>query len=232
MISSRQPIKAEFLLIAVFIVGILWIFGSFIGNISFPESSYNFLGESKKVKLDPGQPVFQTFTATENGLNQIKIIIGNQELEWGEKMVFELQDESCTTTIANNTLTPLTPDSHIYYRFNFPVQQNSQGRKYCFKATYFSPKDRGDERPYLAATEEEQFQNRSYTNMGNGRTYEGRTLKMRPAYGTGSFSGDLARLNDRLSQYKPAFLKHVALTLIIALSLAGTILLVMLLLLA
>jgi hypothetical protein len=230
MTVFRKPIQVESLLAAVFIAGLLWIFGSLAANISFPESDYNFLGESKKVKLDPGQPVFQTFTAIDNNLNQIKIIVGNQELKWGEKIVFELQDESCATTLASDTLTPLTPDSHIYYRFNFPAQANSQGRQYCFKATYFSPRDRGNERPYLAATEEEQFRDHSYTNMGNGRTYEGRTLKMRPAYGTGSLWSDLERLNARLSQYKPWFFKETWLTSLTILTVLGSILLTALLL--
>ncbi len=214
---------------AFFVGGLLWIFGSFFANLSFPDSSYRFLGSTKQAKLDSGKPITQIFTGEENNLNQIKIIIGDLDLQPMEKIVLELAEASCETTLARDTLTFLTPKPHIYYHFNFSPLPDSAGQTYCFKVTYFSPFDRGSDRPYLGASEGEQFAGWSYTNEGNNRTYENRTLQMRPSYGSGNFLGDLGRLNDRISQYKPAFLKGPVLTLIFCAFIVSTILLLWLL---
>lgn len=209
--------------LTILIVGLLWIFGSFFAHLSFPDSSYNFLGTTNKVKLDSGKPVTQTFEAKEGNLNQIKIVVGNADLWLTEEIVFELADASCETTIARDTMTMFTPESHIYYHFNFPTLPDSAGQTYCFKATYFSRFDRGSDRPYLGASAGDQFSGWSYTNEGNNRTYENRTLQMRPGYSAGGFLGDLGQLNDRISQYKPEFLKGSALTLIFCAFIVGTI---------
>ena len=225
-----QKLKNERIwLLTLLVGGLLWIFGSFLANVSFPDSRYNFLGATNKAKLDPGKPVTQVFEASENNLDQVKIIVGNPNLWPTEKIVFELADPSCEATIARDTMTFLTPEPHIYYHFNFPAIPDSAGRMYCFKTTYFSRFDRGSNRPYLGASEGEQFTGWSYINEGNNRVYENRTLQMRPSYSAGSFLGDLDRLNDRISQYKPEFLKGAALALIFCIFTVGTITLVWLL---
>ncbi len=211
----RQFTNERCALAIVCIGGFFWIFGSFLNHLSFPDSSYHFLGTTNRAKFDPGKPITQVFQAKENNLDQIKIIIGDLDhLRPMEKIVLELAEASCETTIAKDTLTFLTPNPHIYYHFNFPVITDSAGQMYCFKATYFSPFDRGSDRPYLGASEGEAFVGQSYFNESNYRVYENRTLQMRPAYTAGSLLGDLSRLNDRMSQYKPSFFKGSALTLI------------------
>ena len=214
------------LLTALFVGGLLWIFSSFLSDLSFPDSSYHFLGSTKQAKLDSGKPITQIFTSKENNLNQIKIIVGNTDLWLTEKIVFELADAFCETTIARDTMTIFTPESHIYYHFNFPAIPDSAGQTYCFRVTYFSSFDRGSDRPSLGASEGEAFVGQSYFNSGTQRLYEDRTLQMRPGYGSGSLLNDLEQLNNRISQYKPAFLKGTALTLIFATCIAGTLLLV------
>ncbi len=206
----------------LFVGGLLWIFVTFFSYLSFPDSSYNFIGTTNKVKLDPGAPVTQTFTATENNLNQIKVVFGNATITKKETVVFELADAACTHPLAQNTHRPYDSSPFIYYRLSFPAIPDSLGQTYCLVVTYFSPYDRGSDRPSLGASAGEQFTGLSYTNTGNGRTYENRTLQMRPSYGSGSLYGDLGRLNDRLSQYKPGFLKGPFLTGIFALFFLGT----------
>ena len=209
-------------LILLFLGGLFLILFSFYNTLSFPDTSYNFLGTSGKAKLDPGKPITQVFLAKENNLDQIKIIVGNFDLMLREKIVFELADPGCETVLASQSANFLTPSPHIYYRFNFPAIPDSAGQTYCFRVTYFSPVDRGSDRPYLAISEGEQFRGQSYYNEGNGRIYENRTLQMRPAYTAGSFFGDLDRLSDRISQYKPASLKGWGFTLLFGTFLLGT----------
>ena len=219
---SKKLKNERWWLTLLFVGGLLLIMISFYNTLSFPDSGYNFLGTSGKAKLDSGKPITQVFTARENNLNQIKIIIGNFDLILRERIDFELMDPSCENVLARQSANFFTPSPHIYYRFNFPAIPDSAGEKYCFKVTYFSPIDRGSERPYLAISEGEQFRGQSYINEGNSRVYENRTLQMRPAYTAGSFPGDFSRLNDRISQYKPNFAKGWGLTLLFGTFLLGT----------
>lgn len=201
----------------MFVLGLISILGNFFVNLSLPDSSYNFLGKTREVKLDPGKPVTQLFTAENNYLNQVKIIIGNLHLLPGEKIVFELADVYCENAVAHDTYQFFNLAPHIYYRFNFRKIPDSQGEIYCLQVTYLSPFDRdSDKRPFIEATrdEEEPFRGWSYYDEGNQKIYENRTLKIRPAYGTGSFWSDLAMLNNRLSQYKPGLIKGLILPLL------------------
>lgn len=221
MLSDWKKLGDERIwLTVIFCGGLVWIFGSFFTDLSFPESDYDFPGATSKAKLDPGKPITQIFEAKENNLNQVKIIIGNADLRPTEKIVLELTDALCETTIANATRTFLSPEPHVYSRLNFPAIPDSAGKKYCFKITYFSDQDK--DRPFVGASEGEQFIGQSYYNEGNGRIYENRTLQMRPAYGTSNTLSDLSALIDRMSQYKPGFLKGSALVSIFGLFLFGT----------
>jgi len=223
---EKQAIK---ILGILFIGGIAWIFGSFFAHLSFPDSSYNFSGKTYQEKLKSDQPVTQTFRAKENNLNQIKIIVGNSNIQPGEKIVFELADALCEKTLAQNTYRFYDIPPFIYYHFTFPPIPDSIGQIYCLKVTYSSSVDRKSDRPYIGASGGEQFRGQLYINEGNQRISENRTLQMRPAYGTGSLFGDLKQLNNRLSQYKPEFLKGTGLTLIFSLFFIGTMALVWLL---
>jgi hypothetical protein len=216
----RNKEKTALAVVSVF--GLVWIFGAFLANLSLPDSSYTFLGTSGKAKLDPGKPITQTFEAKRDHLDQIKVMIGNTGLWPTEKVVFELADSTCEHITASNTMTFLTPDPHIYYHFNFPAIPDSSSKRYCFRATYFSRFDRGGDRPYLATSEDEQFAGWAYYNTGNDRFYEDRTLQIRPAYGTGSLLGDLSALVDRMSQYKPGFMKESALIFVFSVFMLGT----------
>lgn len=221
-----RDIRPKYLVLIAFLAGLAWILWSFFRILAFPDASPDFLGETKKVKLDPGAPVIQTFAADRDGLSQMKVVFGNTDLRPGEQIIFELADATCSATLASDTFQFSTPDPNIYHRFVFTPIPNSQGKTYCFKATYFSLLDRGDDRPYLAAEKSDASIGRSYTNTGTGRTYENRTLKIRPAYAYGSWVENIDELVDRLSQYKPAYMKELAIRILGIAVIAGSILII------
>lgn len=200
------------ILILILIGGSLLILTRFIGHLSFPDSSYNFLGKDKKAKLDPGTSITQVFESKQNGLNQIKIIIGNiDKLPFGETILLELRDPACETTLAENAITALTEDPNIYYRFRFPRIENSEHEKYCLKISYEAQEKRGEDRPYIAASDNDTFSNTSYTDTSDGKTYFGRSLQIRPSYANTSLANNLRELENRLSQYKPNYIKGLIL---------------------
>lgn len=207
------------ILLAVFLAALVGMLVDFFAGLSFPDSYYNFLGTDKKVELKNGKPVWETFQADRDGMDRIKVRINNPP-GFREKVLLELADESCEHVIAADTVASLSPVG-IYYRFDFPRIADSQGKKYCFRATFASPRDAKDG-PGLYASEGADFPTDGYWNSARDKFYPGWSLQIRPAYANERFSGDIQELVDRLSQYKPEFLKGFAFQLLAVLFVVGT----------
>lgn len=197
------------LLITIFLFGIVGIFWTFLSDFGIGESGYNFLGKTKKVTLSPGMPASQTFTAHENGLHQVRVVLGDADIRRGEHIGFQLMDEACATEIASVDFSGEPSKQGAYTVFPFEAISDSMGKRYCFVATYFSDENRKGDKPYLSATDDPDptFSDRTLIDSNKERTYESHSLFLRPAYTEGSLSADLDTLLDRLSQYKPGFLK-------------------------
>lgn len=216
------------ILFSLFLLGIVGIFWTFLGNFGLGESGYNFLGKTKKVTLSPGAPVTQTFTAHDNGLSQVRFVMGNVELQNNDFLEFRLLNETCSDTIAVKKFDTKPGEQGAYTVFAFPTISDSLGKTYCFSATYLSDEDRKGEKPYLSATDvpDPLFADRTLTDTNKNRVYPSQTLFLRPAYTNGSLSGDLWNLIERLSQYKPAFLKGWSIVALFTILFVGSITLV------
>lgn len=210
------------LLIAILVIGSVSICLSPLLHLSFPESSYNFLGKDKRVELEPGKSVTQVFTASRDGLDRIKIMIGDLDtLGFRDSIHLTLTERDCETLIATDTITWLTPEPKIYSSFDFDRIDRSAGQSYCLKVSYTAP-NRPKQRPFIAASEGSSFADTAYTDEAKGRTYEGRSLQMRPSYSHVSFRDNLRELEERLSQYKPVFMKGWIFILGLAVALMST----------
>lgn len=226
---TLSPTQIRLLLLTGFIAGLMGIFGTFLTHFGLGESDYNFLGKTKKVTLAPGMPVFQTFTAKENDLYQIRFVLGNVNLRRGEHIDLTLMDSACTQIITTGEFNTEPTMQGAYSVFSFPPIPTSRDTRYCFSVTFFSDISKKGERPYLSATDipDPVFSDRTLTDSNKGKTYESQTLFLRPAYTSGSIWGDLRVLENRLSQYKPAFFKGVMLPLAFLLVILSTFLVYM-----
>jgi hypothetical protein len=213
------------ILLAVFLLGIGALFWTFLAHFGLGESGYNFLGKTKKITLSSEAPVSQTFTARQNNLHQVRFVLGNAELYFGERIELRLADETCTHTIASRTLSREPTRQGAFTVFSFPAIANSQGQRYCFIATYFSPENRKGYKPYLSATDEPDpvFSDRTLTDTRKERVYAEQTLFLRPAYTSGSLASDAWQFIERLSQYKPAFLKGWPIVILFGILFLGSI---------
>lgn len=203
-LCSGQP-----LLYGFFALGMIGIFWTFFEDFGIGESGYNFLGKTKKVTLSPGEPVLQTFTARENNIHQIRIVLGNASIRRGEHIEFQLMDETCTKILAAIDFLEEPKKHGAYTIFPFPAIPDSKGKSYCFSTTYFANEKRKEDKPYISATEKPDpaFTDRMFYDSNKGKFYENQTLFFRPAYTRGSLYADLSNFLNRLSQYKPEFLK-------------------------
>jgi hypothetical protein len=186
---------------------------SFLSSLSFPDTSYNFLGETKRVELSPGQPVTQVFSAMSDRLERIKIVMGDTHLGLTERIEFALLDATCSVVLRSATRHWYTPEPRIFTSFDFEPLVESAGQRYCLSLTYVSSARQRKDRPFIAASEGGAFASMSYTDAGKGRTYEHRSLHIRPSYGEATITGRLWQLENRLSQYKPAIVKGYMLLL-------------------
>lgn len=212
------------ILFAFFLLGIVAIFWTFLAHFGLGESNYNFLGKTKKITLSSESPVSQTFTARQNNLHQVRFVLGNAELYWGERIELRLADETCTHTITSHTFSREPVQQGAFTIFSFPPIADSQDQRYCFVATYFSPENRKGEKPYLSATDKPDpvFSDRTLRDTRKNKVYEHQTLFLRPAYTSGSFLDDVWQLIERLSQYKPVFLKGWSIVILFGIFLLGS----------
>lgn len=205
----QSIIKILFLLL--FSIFLIFIFARFFGTLSFPNVEDKLL-EDGKVRLFPNRPVFQIFTAQKNGLNQIDIAIRNFNSWNSDKISFQLKDSACDETIANNEVSIFSPDYTIYTPFTFSEISDSQGRVYCAEFILLTKNENQVEEllPFIVYSRAKgtSFTNSGEEELGEKKIYSGKTLVMKPAYGSGSFWKNMETLNDRISQYKPWFLKH------------------------
>lgn len=213
------------ILFTVFLIGVVAIFWTFLASFGLGESGYNFLNKTKKVTLSPGAPVTQTFTAHENNLSQVRFVMGNVILENNDFLEFRLLNETCSDTIAVKKYDTKPNEQGAYTVFAFPAIPDSLEKTYCFSATYLSDENRKGEKPYLSATDvpDPIFSDRTLTDTNKNRVYPSQTLFLRPAYTSGSLSDDLSHLIDRLSQYKPVFLKGWSIIVLFTVLIIGSI---------
>lgn len=204
--------KNKIILIAV--IGIFAAFlGQFIFRLSFPD--INIVRKDEKIKLYPYYPLAQKFTATRNNLAKIKFTMGSYELESKEKIKLRLADETCQKIIREDALNVSDFNSDNYYIFDFSKIKDSQDKIYCFLLT-FEPKDENTtKKPRVAVSQSSDFPFVSLAELNSERAYPGKSLAMKPAYKNENLWQDLEELNQRISQYKPFFLKKYYLASIV-----------------
>lgn len=190
---------------------------AFFGQLHFPDSSRNFLGDTKRAELSTNGPITQVFRANQNHLEGFQIFMGDTDLGFGERIDFALLDATCETTLSRSSRSMFSLPTTRATHFTFPTLPASMDETYCLSIQYHPGFMKKKERPYIRVTEDEQFKDVSYTDHGKEKTYPGRTLQIKPLYAPteGSFAR-IGELENRLSQYKPAFAKGSMLALGIA----------------
>lgn len=188
---------------------------TFIDQIRFPDSSQNFLGDTKRAELSVNGPMTQVFQARENNLEGLQVFMGDTDLSLGERIDFILSDPSCHKVFARESRSPLSLPSTRDIRFLFPTLSESRDKYYCLSVEYHPGFMKKKERPYIRVVEDEQSKDLSYTDHGKDKVYPGRSLEIRPIYAPekNTTANRIIALENRLSQYKPAFMKGSMLVL-------------------
>lgn len=184
-----SPNKILLAILAIFILAIFW---RFFNLLSFRDSSI-VLEKGLTVKLRTKESLTQKFTANRDGLVKVEVLLRSPGIKYenGDEMKMEILDPDCAKTLREGFLTDAFLNTENLYEFKFERIPDSNGREYCLKATFQNQKENAKAIQFFT--------------MGEN---ENQPLSIRPVYKNTNFLADFSELNQRMSQYKPWFLKH------------------------
>lgn len=187
-----KNISPQKILLAISAIFLIAIFFKFAQLLSFPDSSI-VLQKGLLVKIQPKETVTQKFTADRNGLAKVEALLRSPGIKYenGDKMEMKLLEENCEKIIFTGELKLLFLNSNNLYEFNFPRIDDSKNKTYCLSATFQNKKANAKSIQFFTAGDQ-----------------ENQPLSIRPVYKNSNIFENLSELNQRISQYKPWFLKH------------------------
>jgi hypothetical protein len=193
----KIPAKIIFLFTTAVLLSVILF--QFLGDWSFPDTRWP-IEKGEKVKISSDKSVVQKFVAGRDGLARIKVLFGNSDIGKGGKLEMKIYDETCSKLLRNSTLAVTSLDSGDTKDFKFPRIPDSQGKIFCLDLRYngaksasvFLVNDPAPESKFLSV---------------DGQELPNQALAMRPAYQNASWQQNILELDQRISQYKPWFLK-------------------------
>ena len=201
---KKVNLQLKRILVGVLIVGLILIGVSFFRQLNFPSGEY-VLEKGPRIEIIPGDVLEQKFIADRNGLSNLKILFGGKQLARGYHLDLILADKNCTKEIRKTTLRGGQKfDSKYLYDFKFSKIDDSNNKEYCLKIVYTTTAENPKKK------EVRLFEN-------NSQGHDGQFI-FRPSYKNSTILQDFQQLNQRISQYKPWFLKDLYLKVIILLS--------------
>lgn len=184
-------------------ISVLLIFFRFSTLIAFPDMQT--LDRDKVEKIYPGETFSQQFTAKRDNLETLQFLLRTPGLKKSDAITMKLADETCTDTLREGMLAPAFLNSDNLYRFAFPRIEDSKGKRYCLLLSF---QDAGHSSKYLQFFTTAQNDDVSLLmDADTGMPRNDQSLSLRTVYRNATLWQDLGELNDRISQYKPWFLK-------------------------
>jgi hypothetical protein len=188
--------KKIFLILVAIMFSI--VFGKFFSIISFPDSETALEKGDPPLELRRDASLTQTFVANRDNLMKIELLLRTPGPK-GSEAKMEIADENCSDTIRQGILEKPFLASDNLYDFQFSKIPDSNGKIYCLKVTLTHGKSK-----LIRLFTKENYDPRFILNNET----RDKSLSMRLAYKNSSFIGNMSELNQRISQYKPWFLKH------------------------
>lgn len=192
------------ILLGIFVAVSALVFLKFLSLVSFSQSEI-ILEKGELLDMEKQETVAQKFTSNRDNLKKISFLVRSSGVKKGDKVSMRLADENCENVIREGLLLDSFVDSDNLYEFKFKPVPDSNGKTYCILAT-FEPKNPNAKPIRLFTTDDNHFQFPA-ENITTGQKMAGH-LSIRPAFENDSVWQDLGELNQRISQYKPFFLKH------------------------
>lgn len=195
---------------AIFFVAACWHFAS-----NLPYSGMSTAGKSDKFELYPNLPLIQKFSADQDNFSRIKFQLSGPDLDSGDKIKMQLTDETCQNVIKEDEIQTSKLSSENYDYFDFSKIKDSRDRIFCFSLIYEPINESTTKTPDVAARRDINAIFISLNDMRTGKEYNSKHLNMKLAYKNDHWWQDAENLTERISQYKPFFLKKCYLASVI-----------------
>lgn len=183
-ISSNKLLPLLFA--AILLLAVFW---KFFSLMSFTDPQMP-LEKGEIVKLSAQTTLTQKFVANSDNLVKIIFLLGAGGIKEGNVVKMQITDENCLNMIREGYLVKSFLASGNLFEFQFDKIPDSNGKTFCIKAI-FEPQ----------STKAKAIQFFSHTN-------DPTSISMKPAYENNHWWQNISELNQRISQYKPWFLKH------------------------
>lgn len=180
------------LLIVFAIVMFFAVFWKFSTLLYFPEANI-YLKKGLVVKIWPQETLIHKFTAQRSNLSKVEVLLRSPGIKYknGDKVEMKIADENCQKILHTGELKDSFFNIENLYEFKFNPISDSEKKEFCLMATFLPIKDSAKSLQFFKIGEEE---NQPYS--------------IRPVYKNQNILQDIGELNQRISQYKPWFLKH------------------------
>jgi len=207
-------ISSKKILLIFFAIILIAVFWKFFTLLSFPDSDI-VLQKGKIVKLNSGATLTQKFSASKNYLAKVEVLLHGSGVKYkdGDKVATKIADGNCQTILREGEIKDSFLETQNLHEFKFEPIVDSAGKEFCFIATFLPKNEKAKSLQFFTMEEENQ------------------PYSIRPAYKNSSIIQDLSELNQRISQYKPWFLKHFYLYAIVILFLVTSVVIVVILIL-
>ncbi len=228
-----KKIKVEYYLLGMFAVGLFLIDLSFFRQLNFVDNMRQ-LQKGERVEIFAGDVIKQKFISNKDNLSNLKILFGNKALKEGSSLEIVLAGKNCEKRIAETTIKGVYKfDSKYLYDFKFQKINNSKDKEYCLKvgletesewtllrkikSKFKTEKKRGPQKVRLFEQVSNEGETKNYIiegTSGNIKAQGENEIFFQQGYRNDKVMDSFRQLNQRMSQYKPWFLKGLYLQII------------------
>ncbi|MDO8529274.1 MAG: hypothetical protein Q7S18_01240 [bacterium] len=203
--------KSIFLSIVLVVLALVTI--RLIELWSFPDTTW-ILKRGEKIALESNDPLMQKFAASRNNLSGIEILFSSSDIKPGGAISMKILDENCSRILREKEMKVKNLDAENTYSFRFSRIPKSEGKIYCLALSFAPLISPNGKKAKIFLNDVPPFGSQ-LLNSAAGEKFENKSLAIRPAYQNDSLWKNIDELNQRISQYKPWFLKHYFLYAII-----------------
>lgn len=201
----------KYLFLIIALLAVFFVFFRFYQQWSFPDTAWQ-LAKGEKTDIESKKPLQQKFIASRDNLSRIDIFLSSSSIKPGGTLKMAILDEACANILRTETWKVKDLDSEDSYSFRFAKIPESKNKTYCFSLVYTPLLENGKKAKIFL---NENPPAGSELILTTQEIIDSRSLAIRPAYQNDNLAGNIRELNQRISQYKPWFLKSIFLNIIV-----------------
>jgi hypothetical protein len=202
----KKYLSHKIAFLVIFTLSLVTVFYIFLNRFSFPDANWK-LGKDNKIELSSEKSITQKFIASRDGLSRIDFLFSQSDKKKiGGKIKMQIAESNCASILREGFLKVVDLNSENASEFIFSKIDDSKNKEFCLLLIFVSEKE-SKQKPQIFVVNNELSENKGLFDA-NAEELKNQSLAMRPAYQNESFWKNAEELNQRISQYKPFFLKH------------------------